>query len=481
MYGLGYPPEAYGQLPFEPYHNANNPAVEVEDIFLQNLWINQLEIQYQNICESLTQNVENYGQADLNMEETLGRDLGPNIETAANPTETTPERPLGYENSLDVLEKENVIRFIYDQDHNLLIPEFQPRNGLITDQDSKEVKVSNPINEDAIVNEGKVEVPTSTGDTKTEKSSKKLKKSFKRYAKIANCIAEMISISEKYYDDVLRYDFYSFTLSNNFKDKVEADADAASASVAAEEQTAQEQASEFEVNFEKSKAEIDRVAAETRKYFKTKPVSSSNQSGLSAAISFLRLCEEHKAMNPSKMEESLDTNLGKGSSECEEAGGQTQTATQQQTPDTDTDTVTAQPQIDFIQKELPKMEMASFCDETLFYFFYNWPKKIIQNRAALELNQRKWRFHMILNLWFKITKGERYELNGTFLKGYYRIFNFTTFRCDDCLLDVNLNSFEHRSGIYSANSCANDIGGLLSFLEGVDPAIIERLILMRKN
>lgn len=52
-----------------------------------------------------------------------------------------------------------------------------------------------------------------------------------------------------------------------------------------------------------------------------------------------------------------------------------------------------------IRNKLPDLKMSNFCDEVLFYIFYNFPGDVYQLAAASELIKRNWRFHKIKKVW----------------------------------------------------------------------------------
>jgi NOT2 / NOT3 / NOT5 family len=72
---------------------------------------------------------------------------------------------------------------------------------------------------------------------------------------------------------------------------------------------------------------------------------------------------------------------------------------------------------------LKTSHFAKFQLETLFYVFYNMPGDVLQLLAAVELNNRDWRYHKDLKLWFTRAPGTvpSYE-NGSYI--YFDISNW---------------------------------------------------------
>lgn len=57
--------------------------------------------------------------------------------------------------------------------------------------------------------------------------------------------------------------------------------------------------------------------------------------------------------------------------------------------------------------------------ETLFYIFYNMPRDVLQQLAAVELHSREWRYHKDLKLWFTRAPGTE----GAYDRGAYIYFD----------------------------------------------------------
>lgn len=60
--------------------------------------------------------------------------------------------------------------------------------------------------------------------------------------------------------------------------------------------------------------------------------------------------------------------------------------------------------------------------ETLFYIFYNLPRDVLQQLAAMELHTREWRYHKELQLWFTRAPGT----DATYERGAYIYFDISS-------------------------------------------------------
>ncbi|KAL2135988.1 hypothetical protein VTI74DRAFT_6037 [Chaetomium olivicolor] len=76
-------------------------------------------------------------------------------------------------------------------------------------------------------------------------------------------------------------------------------------------------------------------------------------------------------------------------------------------------------------------KISSFNEETLMWIFYSCPRDIKQQMAAMELNNRNWRWHKKLQVW--LTKDDvmvPHSLSPTHERGYYVIWDTANWRKD---------------------------------------------------
>ena len=70
-------------------------------------------------------------------------------------------------------------------------------------------------------------------------------------------------------------------------------------------------------------------------------------------------------------------------------------------------------------------KIGSVTDETLFYIFYTMTRDVMQEQAAVELTQRNWRYHKVLQVWItkEPTYPEPHPIAQDVERGRYVIFN----------------------------------------------------------
>lgn len=235
---------------------------------------------------------------------------------------------------------------------------------------------------------------------------------------------------------------------------------------------------EEDIDIESIVREINSEAAESKAYFDKNDVVQSNKQILLRLAKIFSVPQENLALRPKDIDDQSNskncTVAEKRSAFLKDIHAYLDTI--------ELNSAEPVPQLPEVYKiipdapkKLPAMNFVLYNDETLFLLFYNWPRNLIQTRAAVELNKRRWRYHLVLKLWIKLIIGENYELVGTFLKGMFKIFDYKKWRCAVRAIDLNLNSFECRNEPNSTAAGANDFGGLFSFLEGVNSDILEDL------
>jgi CCR4-NOT transcriptional regulation complex NOT5 subunit len=81
-------------------------------------------------------------------------------------------------------------------------------------------------------------------------------------------------------------------------------------------------------------------------------------------------------------------------------------------------------------------KISSFNEETLMWIFYSCPRDIKQQMAAIELNNRNWRWHKKMQMW--LTKDDvmvPQSLGPTHERGYYVVWDTANWRkervCDE--------------------------------------------------
>lgn len=69
-------------------------------------------------------------------------------------------------------------------------------------------------------------------------------------------------------------------------------------------------------------------------------------------------------------------------------------------------------------------KLNAFSEETLFYIFYTMPRDTMQEAAAVELQNRNWRFHKELKLWLtKDPTSEPVQQSNQAERGVYIFFD----------------------------------------------------------
>lgn len=74
-------------------------------------------------------------------------------------------------------------------------------------------------------------------------------------------------------------------------------------------------------------------------------------------------------------------------------------------------------------------KISSFNEETLMWIFYSCPRDIKQQMAAIELNNRNWRWHKKMQMW--LTKDDvmvPQSLGPTHERGYYVVWDTANWR-----------------------------------------------------
>ncbi|VDN20049.1 unnamed protein product [Gongylonema pulchrum] len=85
--------------------------------------------------------------------------------------------------------------------------------------------------------------------------------------------------------------------------------------------------------------------------------------------------------------------------------------------------------LSLIGHRLPPFSLRTLSEDTLFYFFYNFPGEEYQIGAANELYYRDWRYHKSLHVWMmRSQRGYVKEHGPTFEKGTYLVFDHTHWR-----------------------------------------------------
>ena len=74
-------------------------------------------------------------------------------------------------------------------------------------------------------------------------------------------------------------------------------------------------------------------------------------------------------------------------------------------------------------------KISSFNEETLMWIFYSCPRDVKQQMAAIELNNRNWRWHKKMQMW--LTKDDvmvPQSLGPTHERGYYVVWDTANWR-----------------------------------------------------
>ncbi|KAM0751322.1 hypothetical protein T439DRAFT_325465 [Meredithblackwellia eburnea MCA 4105] len=97
-----------------------------------------------------------------------------------------------------------------------------------------------------------------------------------------------------------------------------------------------------------------------------------------------------------------------------------------------------------VQPPPAQTKMGNFSDETLFFLFYNHPRDVLQELAAVELYKHNWRYHKELRLWLTKEVGtEATQKTQSYERGSYIFFDpslWERVRKDFVLVFDNLES-----------------------------------------
>ncbi|VDN33414.1 unnamed protein product, partial [Gongylonema pulchrum] len=101
--------------------------------------------------------------------------------------------------------------------------------------------------------------------------------------------------------------------------------------------------------------------------------------------------------------------------------------------------------LSLIGHRLPPFSLRTLSEDTLFYFFYNFPGEEYQIGAANELYYRDWRYHKSLHVWMmRSQRGYVKEHGPTFEKGTYLVFDHTHWRKVQVELMIEYRELEDR-------------------------------------